>query len=844
MNGVPVLRRTWRLAAVAAALASAATATGCLERGVFRCHENKQCGSAGYCEATTGACSVADPTCKPSERRYQDHAPGDLSGSCVQDACQSDSVVEVRAGGSHACLVRQHGSVVCWGAGEDGQLGDGTRTARATLTANVALGGRPTLHVAPGDRHTCALLAPLDAIGDTAISCWGANESGQLGDGSLIAHLTPVAGPSLPGVVQLASGAGFTCALTAASALDDTTVTCWGRNDVGQLGFVSSAGSATLPRAALSEAALSITARDRHACAVGISGNVYCWGANPQGELGDGTTTDRPTPTRVGAELGFTGASAVVAGTAHTCALAGGRVWCWGANQVGQLGDGSDGAHGVPTLLPTLSGVVSLAAGAFHTCATKDDGGVVCWGANERGQLGEGTTSNIAVPVPTNGIQLGAEVAAGDAFSCARRKDGTVGCWGDNRLGQLGTQAVIRRLGPTPVALLMDVRAISAGGDHTCALHPSGVSGANPSQDQPPLAATCWGHNQAGELGDGTRIDRPGPVPLKIAIDAQEISTGQSHTCLRGTDGSVWCWGRGVSGQLGTPSTIDFLVPASVRDPPLVGVTGLATGGAHTCAITGDVTSGGSVRCWGAGTDGQLGDGSAMDQPHPPAAPLPSPTDVVALRLGAAHSCALRATGEVACWGSNDRGQLGLGDSTVTSSATPRPVANLYGVVSLDAGDRHTCAVDGNGQALCWGAGTEGQLGWTMAPVDHGGPGEVHDASGAVLTGLVEVATGARHTCARLAADLRPQTPGPVMCWGDNSDGQLGDGTLETRPMAVATAGLTDAVALTAGRAHTCALKQDRTVVCWGADDSGQLGEGSPLQFSVPQPTQIPCPGR
>jgi alpha-tubulin suppressor-like RCC1 family protein len=170
-------------------------------------------------------------------------------------------------------------------------------------------------------------------------------------------------------------------------------------------------------------------------------------------------------------------------------------------------------------------------------------------------------------------------------------------------------------------------------------------------------------------------------------------------------------------------------------------------------------------------------------------------------------------------------------------------VANLLGVVSLDAGDRHTCAVDVIGQALCWGAGKQGQLGWTMPPVDHGGPGEVHDASGAVLTGLVEVATGARHSCARLAADLRPETPGPVMCWGDNSDGQLGDGTLETRPMAVATAGLSDAIALTAGRAHTCALKQDRTVVCWGADDSGQLGEGSPLQFSVPQPTQVPCQG-
>lgn len=828
---MPTSRRSWRLAGLCAALVVGLGASGCLERGVFRCRRSNDCGNAGYCEAATHACSVADPTCQPSERRYQDHAPGDLSGRCVEDACPSDPVIEVRAGGAHACLVRQHGGVVCWGAAANGQLGDGTRTARSELTSNVILGA-PALHVAPGDRHTCALLAAPDVTGGTAISCWGANDTGQLGDGTLIDRLTPVAHPVPPGtaVVQLAAGAGFTCALTAAAGASGGGVTCWGRNDLGQLGAVSSAGSVALP-----EAALSITARDRHACAVGISGNVYCWGANPQGELGDGTTTDRSTPTRAGAEVGFTGASAVVAGSAHTCALAGGRVWCWGANQVGQLGEGSEEPHAAPTLLPTLSGVVSLAAGAYHTCATKDDGGVVCWGANDRGQLGEGTTSNIAVPVPTNGIQLSAEVTAGDAFSCARRKDGTVGCWGDNRLGQLGALAVIRQLDPTPVATLTDVRAISAGGDHTCALR---TSGANPSEAQ---AATCWGHNQAGELGDGTRIDRAGPVPLKVTIDAQEIAGGPSHTCLRSTDGGVWCWGRGGSGQLGTPSTIDFLVPVAVRD--LAGVTGVAAGGAHTCAITGDLVSGGSVRCWGAGTDGQLGDGSAADEPRPPAQALPGLTDVVALRLGAAHTCALRATGEVACWGSNDRGQLGTGEDTVTGSTTPLPVANLSGVVSLAAGDRHTCAVDASGVVRCWGAGTDGQLGWTMALVDHGGPGEVHDQSG-VLSGAVEVATGARHTCARLSADLQPRTPGPVVCWGNNSDGQLGDGTLETRPTAVLTTGITDAVALAAGRAHTCALKQDHTVLCWGADDSGQLGEGTRLQFSVPQPTEIPCPGR
>jgi alpha-tubulin suppressor-like RCC1 family protein len=809
-----------RIGLATLALAALMGASGCLKHGVFECREPKDCGPGGSCEfrilggVRTGVCSVADPTCELSERRYQKNAPEELAGRCVEDACPADPVVEIRGGGAHACLVRQQGGVACWGEGSDGQLGDGTTTARSTIAAIAGFGTDgvgQVLHVALGARHTCALVAPAAGQPTGGVWCWGANEAGQLGDDTTAARAFPARVTGLgTDVVQIAAGSAFTCALK-----QDGASFCWGDNEDGQLG-TGGPSSLTPSAVLLPEAAVSLTARDRHACAATTSQQVYCWGSNTQGELGDGSLLDKPTPTLVPA---LTGATSVAAGVSHTCALASDGIWCWGANQVGELGDGSSDSRAVPGLVSSLGAVLSLAAGAYHTCATKSDGTIWCWGANQAGQLGEGTTSNIDVPVPVNGIQRAAEVTAGDTFSCARRKDGTVACWGDNRQGQLGTAAVIRRLSPTAVADLADVQSVSAAGDHTCARR-RGKAGASETW--------CWGHNQAGELGDGTRVDRPSPTALKVALDAATIAAGPSHSCLVASDGKLWCWGRGTSGQLGTATLIDRLVPTTV--PGLTDVTAVAAGGAHTCAVRGGI-----VACWGADDQGQLGDGGTTNQSHP--IDVPGLDGAIVVSLGDAHSCALRGDGTVACWGANDRGQLG-DDSQDPSSVLPVTVGNLPGVIGIAAGARHTCAVDQSGNVSCWGAGTDGQIGWPPR-LDHGAPGRVALPEPA---SAVEVAAGDRHTCARLAPDRAPETPGRVFCWGDNAQGQLGDGTLDPHAAPSTAPVLTDALAITAGKAHTCALRQDHTLVCWGSDQAGQLGEGAPLQISVPQPTQISCP--
>jgi alpha-tubulin suppressor-like RCC1 family protein len=520
---------------------------------------------------------------------------------------------------------------------------------------------------------------------------------------------------------------------------------------------------------------------------------------------------------------------ALAAGTTHTCAVeASGALWCWGANQLGELGDGTNENHSLPSPvpLPAMQAVTDLAAAGHHTCARQADGTAWCWGGNQNGQLGEGTTFNIGVPVPVTGIEDAATLTAGDAFSCVRRTNGTVWCWGDDRSGQLGTGVATVRTTPVRVTAMARAQAIAAGGAHTCALRP-GTDGSS--------TTVCWGENQAGQLGDGTRLDRAAPVSLKISLNAREVVTGMMHSCLRGGDRSVWCWGRGGSGQLGNSTLIDVAIPTNVGG--LADTTHLAAGKAHTCVLQQVAVSPPQTRvlCWGANDAGQLGDGSTTARSAPVA--VPGPTDVSKLALGGSHTCALHLDGTVTCWGQGTEGQLG--DARATSSVAPVLVQDVTNAVGLAAGDHHTCAVldDENKTIRCWGEGRLGQLGWG-SPEGRAIPAKVMD-----LVGAVEVAAGDNHTCARNAA-------GFVYCWGANDSGQLGDGTRASTQRPAATPVATSAVdamplgalALAAGGAHTCALRSDFAVVCWGANNAGQLGDGATLQYETAQPVQIQCP--
>jgi len=334
-------------------------------------------------------------------------------------------------------------------------------------------------------------------------------------------------------------------------------------------------------------------------------------------------------------------------------------------------------------------------------------------------------------------------LAAGNGFSCAARHDGSLYCWGDNSEKQLGiAQAQSPLLAPRQLAGSRWM-ATTTGQYHACAVDSSNV-------------VTCWGRADSGQLG---KAAINGQIVQVTDADWAVVSAGAYHTCARKLDNSLWCWGQNFSGQLGlglsAPDESD--VPAKVSDDLTWAV--LSSGSGHVCATRSD----GTLWCWGSNSNGQIGVGTTITAFVPTQV---TGTGFTSVGAGASHTCATHTDGSLACWGLNDSGQLG--DGTTAQQSVPNPVSGSDWAV-VGAGASHSCAIKTDGTLWCWGNNSTGQLGdGTMSP--HLLPTKVTTPAGPWST----IALGNGHTCASL-------TNGSLYCWGDNSKGQLGDGTTTQR---------------------------------------------------------------
>jgi hypothetical protein len=381
----------------------------------------------------------------------------------------------VAVGGRHTCAAALLSEVWCWGANDEGQLGVGTTTdslrpVRASAVGELRDGIPMTLSA--GRAHTCAL-----SIGDvdTVVHCWGANNEGQLGDGTTTDRTRPV--EAVTGALGLAAGQEHTCVIT-----DTRTVSCWGRNDVGQLGTGTAGGNESSPQTVPGLADIvDIAADDNNTCAVDENGDAWCWGSDTHGQLGDGggsSGTPEATPVAVSTTGVSGGFLQIDVGNRHVCALAeSSAVYCWGSDSAGQLGNGTATPDTSRPSVVTAGGrpFVSVDAGGDSTCATSRDGQAYCWGDNSAGQLGTGDGSDHDVPAavdqsairrsPLVEYLLGldkpmvADVTVGTAHSCAFDINLTVYCSGSNDAGQLGdgttgdaTVPTVTILAPGPVS--------------------------------------------------------------------------------------------------------------------------------------------------------------------------------------------------------------------------------------------------------------------------------------------------------------------------------------------------------------------------------------------------------
>jgi len=346
----------------------------------------------------------------------------------------------------HGCGIREDGHrLYCWGRNNYGQLGTGDQTPRIRPTAVQGLG--PVLGVATGGRHSCAIVK----AGRT-VRCWGKNKHGQLGNGTRTDRSAPVAVADLDNVIALSAGAEHTCALQ-----EEGTLRCWGKNAHGQLGIGKTGPDQ--PRPAVIKdlrAVVSLAAGGYHSCALTANDSLFCWGKNDVGQLGVGDKATRKLPTKV---QGLRGITRVDAAGAHTCALdRQGATWCWGDNTSGQLGDGRTQASAEPVRVQKLAKATRIAAGGGylggHTCAVTEKKQLYCWGHNLHGQLGQDSSrARLLQPTLVNGLGPVSRVTAGGLHTCAIEQGGQLLCFGRNEDGQLGIGSRADRIAPTPVTM-------------------------------------------------------------------------------------------------------------------------------------------------------------------------------------------------------------------------------------------------------------------------------------------------------------------------------------------------------------------------------------------------------
>jgi alpha-tubulin suppressor-like RCC1 family protein len=717
----------------------------------------------------------------------------DNAGNVSESGCSSPLTVaksvtgktgSVQIQNESACAII-NGGVQCWGKNQYGILGTGNTTA-SNIPVQVTGLTSGVQAIAVGYYHACAVV-------NGAAKCWGANSSGQLGDGTLTNRTTPVAVSGLSsGVQALAAGQFFTC------ALQNGTVKCWGRNEFGQVGNSGvTLGATSYQTTPIAVSVLGTNVQDIKAfgdtvCAL-ANGKVYCWGSNSHGQLGINSTTDSNVPVQVKDSAGtafLTNVQSISVGGYHSCAISYAKLWCWGRNTYYQIGDGTNTQRLIPVSSTLTSSVQEVSAGLLHTCAIID-GVPKCWGYASDGQIGN--NSNLTQTSPSNVLDsslasfTGAQtISAGYSASCANI-NGSIKCWGTNTNGTLGNGANSTSNKAVQVSgFTIGLQDFAVGSYHSCAVVKGGVQ--------------CWGRNNYGQLGDGTTTNRSTPVmAIASGTGAQSVVVGDYHTCAL-VNGGVWCWGLNDKNQISSSATSYFATPQSFTQVSgatsfTSGVQMITAGNKFNC-----LAKNSSLYCWGDGTEGIFGVGVAGGVSATPQ--LISSAFQNTLLSSAGANCITSTNGRLSCWGNN------LADPLVNPG---QPTTSVYGndpgIQSLGMSQSHLCAVR-SGLAECWGLNSTGVL----------GDGSTLDSQGGQIqvTGLTSGVQGISVTEDSSCAIVN----GAIKCWGTN---------FALTPMATSITSSAKTIkgnGSRVGNNNTCAIVKG-ALFCWGSNVYGQLGDGT-----------------
>ncbi len=679
-------------------------------------------------------------------------------------------------------------------------------------------------HIAAGGGFACALDQFHRAW------CWGSNDHHQID-----ASDTPAIGRAVvAGDRQWDSitvGGGHAC------AIDDGELWCWGNNDRNQVtstivGDVTAPIRIEVPGQTVTWTRASAGFDDT--CAIG-DGQVFCWGAGEVGKLGNGSSDDIPRPRRIASDLDDW--IDVAAGLRHTCAISKGHgTWCWGDGSSGQLGNDRFNVKLEPQAVSDLDDAVDIAVGLDTTCAVRATGELVCWGRAFEGALGDPdlvdpTGENHATPVVASALDGWVEVTAGERYACGRRDDGSMYCWGTADAGGLAgglwrrTRAFTRLIadGATSIGVGWNGTVADRGFDEADLDLTCAIVGGE---------VQCWGDNRGGQLGQGGATRSSSPIEIDGARTWTRIAAGTSHVCGVSA-GAAYCWGSIELGQvdgfaaghqqLCTPEICDVATPQQIVD----GVDDVSVGANHACARTGD-----RLQCWGDSRLGQCGE----------VAPGPvTPQDVsgtwASVSASANATCGVDITDpdapETWCWG------------RAVTTHSPAPVPELDPTaLAIGFGDTFGCQIAADGALACFGDESGGAFG-------NGAPGTCGDgacnAGETTATCAADCGNGPLTELGRAylalsvgdayACGIRPD--GHVECWGDNRDGQCG--TFDAQPVIepVEVADLAACTKIATGHHHACALCGGQ-IRCWGDARHGELGP--PIESPTIMPHAIDPP--
>ncbi len=745
----------------------------------------------------------------------------------------------IASGHGHSIAIKQDGTMWGWGFNFAGQVGDSTLINK-DFPVQIFAQNQNIIwsKVFTGTYHSFAI------TNDGDLYAWGENESGQLGFGDNVDRLIPTkVGDkkwiTVTGGFNFSAGIAFAddTSVGDINSWDSTKgdLYTWGANTSGQLGNGNNLASLTLIQIDASKEWQTVSAGESFVAATTKDSNLYTWGYNDRGQLGIGSQVAQNTP-----QLVSSGWKTITTGKKHVLGLknSDNSLWSWGTNSFGEVGDATNVSKFSPVEICAtnnnncaINNFVSISAGDNHSSAIGTDGIVYVWGANHSGQLGSTDDVFKNIPQKLNNTPW-LFISNSGLSTLAIHNDGTLWGWGKNNYGQLGMQAPINTPNTDVIRPTKGVywEQVVAAKNHTLAIRDDGV-------------LWGWGDNSSGQFGNGTSNNissdkMPLPIVTDIGCSSDSITwnfvssyenhnlaiakAGKLANCTENANNTLWAWGSNNAGQLGDGTKNSQLSPVEIEvyysdntpndnsDDVKVLWEFISTGKSHTLAID----TNGNLWAWGDNLNGKLGDGTNVEKLTPTKIGVKS--DWKKVSAGTFHSLGIDDSDLRYSWGYNGKGNLG--NNSLIQLRDPTLIEGSENWIDIFSGDNNSYAIEKitNNQIdsfklMAWGLNTDYTVPET--PANHLVPVEIPSSENKVWTKIDGYSS---HQISL--------TNGVLWAWGSNNEGQLGNGLLtsSTSPVMIGTD--TDWQNITAGSSHSAALKINGRIWAWGNNSNNQLG--------------------